>query len=77
MAGIRLASDVEVLLGVLGELVEEEGQEGVDVLAGGNRVADGRAGVRVADIDGLVKENDAGIVVPGELVVDDLELLVD
>jgi len=77
VAGVRLASDVEVLLRVLGERVEEEGQEGVDVLAGGNSVADGRARVRVADVDGLVKEDDAGIVVPGKLVVDNLELLVD
>ncbi|GJC86760.1 hypothetical protein ColLi_09599 [Colletotrichum liriopes] len=76
VAGVRLAGNVEVLLGVLGELVEEEGEQGVDVLAGGDRVGDGGAGVGVADVDGLVKEDDRGIVVPRPFVVDDLELLV-
>jgi len=38
--GVRLARDVEGLLGVLGELLEEEGEQGVDVLAGGDSVAD-------------------------------------
>lgn len=45
VSGIRLAGNMEVLLGILGELVEEQGKEGIDVLASGNRVADGRAGV--------------------------------
>ena len=77
VAGIRLASNVEILLGVLGELVEEEGKESVYILAGSDGVADGVARVRVADVDGLVKEDNASVVVPGELVVDDLELLVN
>lgn len=45
VTGIRLAADVEILLGVLGELLEEEGQQGVDVLAGSVGVADGVAAV--------------------------------
>lgn len=77
VTSIGLASNVEVLLGVLGELVEEEGQESVDILASSNGVAYGVARVRVTDVDGLVKEDDAGIVVPAELVVHNLELLVD
>ena len=77
VASIRLASNVEVLLGILGELVEEEGKESVDILASSDSVADGVAGVRVADVDGLVKEDNAGVVVPGVLIVDDLELLVN
>jgi hypothetical protein len=45
VTGIRLAADVEILLGVLGELLEKEGQQGVDVLAGSVGVADGVAAV--------------------------------
>lgn len=40
VASIRLASNVEVLLGVLRELLEEQGQERIDVLAGSTSVAD-------------------------------------
>lgn len=57
VTGVRLASNVEVLLGVLGELVEEEGEKGVDVLASSNGVANGTAAVGVADVDGLVEED--------------------
>lgn len=64
VTGIRLSSNVEVLLGVLGELVEEESEKSVNVLAGGNGVADGTTAVGVSDIDGLVKEDDGSVVVP-------------
>ena len=77
MASIRLASNVEVLLSILGELVEEESEERIDILAGSDSVADGVAGVGVSDVDGLIKEDHAGVVVPAELIVDNLELLVD
>jgi hypothetical protein len=55
---------VEVLLGVLGELLEEEGEKGVDILASRPGVADGLAAVGVADIDGLVEEDDGSVTVP-------------
>lgn len=45
VTGVRLAGDVERLSGVLGELLEEEGQESVDVLAGSNSVGDRAATV--------------------------------
>lgn len=77
VTSVGLASNVEVLLGVLGELLEEQGQEGVNVLAGSNGVADGLARVRVADVDGLVKEDHGRIGVPRQRVVDDLDVLVD
>jgi len=77
VASIRLASNVEVLLSILGELVEEESEERIDILAGSDSVADGVAGVGVSDVDGLIKEDHAGVVVPAELIVDNLELLVD
>jgi hypothetical protein len=64
VASVRLSSNVEILLGVLGELVEEEGEKGVDVLAGSDSVAHGTTAVGVANIDGLVKEDDGSIVVP-------------
>lgn len=40
MATVGLASNVEVLLGIFGELMEEESEESVDVLASSNGVAD-------------------------------------
>jgi hypothetical protein len=45
VASVRLARDVERLSGVLGELLEEESQESVDVLAGSNSVGDRAATV--------------------------------
>lgn len=77
VTSVALARDVEVLLGVLRELLEEEGEESVDVLASRDGVADSVAGVRVADVHGLVEEDDAGIRVPRAGVEFDLSLLVD
>lgn len=77
VASIGLASDVEVLLGILRELFEEQGQQGIDVLASSYSIADGRATVRVANVDWLVQENDRGIRVPGEFIVNGLDLGVD
>lgn len=77
VASVRLASDVEILLGILGELLEKEGQQGVDVLARGHSVAHGGATVGVAHIHGLVQEDHRSIGVPGEVIVDGLDLAVD
>jgi hypothetical protein len=77
VTSVRLSSNVEVLLGIFGELLEEKGKEGVDVLACSNGVANSGATVRIADIDGLVEEDDRSIGVPGEVIVDRLDLLVD
>lgn len=77
VACVGLAGDVEVLLGVLRELLEEQGQERVYVLASSGGVADSIAAVRVANVDGLVKENDRGIAVPRVGVVLQLDLIVD
>lgn len=74
---IRLACYVEVLLGVLRELFEKERQEGVDVLASSNGVADRAAAVRIANVDRLVQEDDGCVAVPGAGVVFDLDLVVD
>lgn len=55
---------MEILMAVLWELLEEESQEGVDVLARSNSVTNGASTVRVARIDRLVKEYDRRIRVP-------------
>jgi len=55
---------VEVLLGVLGELLEEEGEECVYVLAGGYGVGDAVAGVGEPNVDRLVEKDDTGVGVP-------------
>lgn len=56
--------NVEILLGILRELLEEQSQQGIDILAGSRSVADRVFAVRVADVDGLVKEDDGGVGVP-------------
>lgn len=68
---------MEVLSRILGELVEEECEKGVDVLASSDSVADGATAVGVADVDRLVQEDDGSIVVPCVWVVYNLNLLVD
>lgn len=77
VTSVGLASNVEVLLGVLGELLEEQGKESVDILASSNGVTDGGTAVGVADVDGLVEEDNRGIVVPRVVVVDGLDVLAD
>lgn len=77
VASVGLSGNVEILLGVLWELLEEEGQKGVDVLARCNGVGDAGSRVGVADINWLVEEDDGGVVVPRVWVVVDLELLVE
>lgn len=64
MAGIRFTRDVEVLLSVLGELLEEESEEGIDVLASSDSVADGVIAVGVAHVDGLVEEDHGCVGIP-------------
>ena len=57
MACVRFPGNVEVLLRVLWELLEEEGEECIDVLASRNGIAHGAAAVGVADIDRLIEED--------------------
>jgi hypothetical protein len=76
VASVGLASDVEVLLGIFRELLEEQGQQSIDVLASSNSVANTAAAVRVTNVDGLIQEDDRSIGVPGVVVVDKLNLAV-
>jgi hypothetical protein len=57
VTSVRLSGNVEVLLRVFWELLEEEGEESVDVLSSSNGVADRSTAVRVTDIDWLIKED--------------------
>ena len=45
VTSIRFTRNVEALLGIFGELLEEEGEQGVNILASSDRVADGTAAV--------------------------------
>lgn len=54
VSGIGFTGDVEVLGGIFGELLEKQGQKGVDVLSGSNGVGNGRAAVGEANVDWLV-----------------------
>lgn len=77
VTGIRLASNVEVLLGILRELLEEQGKQRVDVFTSSASVADSIAAVGITDVDGLVKEDDRGIAVPRARVVLQLDLVIN
>ena len=74
---VRFAGDVEGLFPVLGELLEEQSEERVDVFGCCDCVADGASTVRVADVDGLVEEDDAGVGVPRRWVVLHFNVLCD
>ena len=77
MACIRFTRNVEVLLRIFWELLEEEGEECIDVLASRNGIAHGAAAVGVADIDGLVEEDHRSIRVPGVRIIVEFQLGVD
>ena len=77
MSRVRLACDMEVLLRVFGELVEEEREEGIDVLSSSDSVANRSAAIRIAYVHGLVEKDDGSIVIPRVWVVDDVQVLVD
>lgn len=64
VSGVRLSGDVEVLRSVLGELLEEHGQERVNVLSSSLSAGDGIVGVGVSNVDGLVKEDHGRVRVP-------------
>lgn len=77
MSCIGFARDVEVLVRVLGKLLEEESEQGVHVFTGSDGVGDRGAGVGEAGVDWLVEENDAGVGVPAVGIWDDFEVFVD
>jgi hypothetical protein len=77
VTGIGFTSDVEILGGVFGELLEEKSKESIDILCSSARLTDGVTTVGETDIDGLVKEDHRGVGVPGVGVVDGLNILAD
>jgi len=54
VTSVRLASNVEVLLRIFGELFEEEGEKSIYVLASGNGIADRATAVGVPNVDWLI-----------------------
>lgn len=68
---------MKILLRVLGELLEEQSQEGVNVGSCCDCIRDRSARVRVANIDWLIEEDHASIVVPAVWIEDELNLLID
>ena len=64
MTSIRLSSNMEVLLGVLRELFEEQCEQSIYIFACCDRIANGAAAIRVANVDRLVEEDDRGIRIP-------------
>jgi hypothetical protein len=68
---------VEGLLGVFGELLEEEGKQGIHILASSDSVGDLATAVGVSDVHGLVEEDNGGVLIPSEVVELHLALLGD
>lgn len=60
VTGVGLSSDVEVEALVLWELLEEDLEESIDILGGGEGVGD-RVTVREANVGGLVQEDDGRV----------------
>ena len=77
VASIGFSSDVEVLLGILRKLLEEQSKQGVNVLSSSNSVADSTAAVRVANVDGLVQEDNGSVGVPRIRVINRLDVLIN
>lgn len=77
VAGVGLSGNVEILSGIFRELLEEQGEQSVDIFASGNSVANAGSTVGVSDVDGLIQEDHGGVGVPREIVVDNLNLLVN
>ena len=76
MSSVRFACNVEILMGILWKLLEEQGQESIDVLACSDCVADRASAVREPSVDRLIEEDDGRIRIPGVRVVHELDLLV-
>lgn len=68
---------MEVLGGVLWELLEEESEKSVDILSSSDSVGYFTTTIRITNIDGLIEENDGGISVPRVWVVDNLQVLIE
>lgn len=77
MASVGFTSNVEVLGSVFRELLEEKSKKSIDILCSSARFADRTAAVGETDIDGLVKEDNGGVGVPGVGIVDGLDVLAD
>lgn len=77
VASVGLSGNVEILGGIFRELLEEQREQGVDIFASGNSVADAGTTVGVSNVDRLIQEDHRGIGVPREIVVDNLDFLVN
>jgi hypothetical protein len=69
---------MERLSGVFREAAEEEFHEGVNILSSNGTSVDGAAifGVRISDVDGLVKEDHIGMGIPAVGVIRRVSALV-
>lgn len=77
MTSVGLTSNVEVLVGVLRELLEEKGKKSIDILCCSARLANRATTVGEADVDGLVKEDNGSVGIPGVGIIDGLDVLAD
>jgi hypothetical protein len=68
---------MEILLGIFWELLEEQREQGVNVLACCDSVRNTSATVGVSDVDRLVEEDHAGIVVPRVWIENEFDVLID
>ena len=77
-SSVAFGSDVEGLFGVLGKARKEELKESVDVFGCGWGVVHCGPVVRVgiADVNGLVKEDDIGVAIPAIRIVGSVLALI-
>ena len=68
---------MEVLVSVLGKLLEEKCEQSVDILASSDSVANRAAAVGVTCVYGLVEEDDGSIRGPRIRVVDNIQLVIN
>ena len=55
---------MEVKVFVFRELFKEQHQKGINIFAGGYCIGDAIVTIAVSDVDGLVKKDNGGVVVP-------------
>ena len=68
---------MKILRSIFWELLEEQCEEGINVLAGGDGITDRATAVGEADINGLIEEDDRSIGVPRVWIVNEFQVFID
>lgn len=77
MSRIGFTCNMEVLLGILRKLLEEQRKKGINILSSSNCIADRVTTVGVPNVDWLIEENNGRVRVPRVRVVLHFQLFCD